>query len=130
MSTSLGQNSNDNLFQAVNLWLEYAQSSIKNLQTAEARSAVREIFERALTAVGLHVSDSGVIWDSYREFEVAILATLQAQNMESSEQTEDSNEIKEQKQRILKLFKRQLSVPLFGRISKKYFCVWQINGSK
>jgi hypothetical protein len=38
---------------------------------------VRSIFERALTAVGLHMTKGATVWEAYREFENAILATVQ-----------------------------------------------------
>lgn len=38
---------------------------------------VRSIFERALTAVGLHVTKGASIWEAYREFEIVILSTVQ-----------------------------------------------------
>ena len=37
----------------------------------------REVFERAVTACGLHVSQSGEIWNAYVEFEKAVLHSLQ-----------------------------------------------------
>lgn len=38
---------------------------------------VRSIFERALTAVGVHVTKGASIWEAYREFEIVILSTVQ-----------------------------------------------------
>lgn len=38
---------------------------------------MRSIFERALTAVGLHVTKGTALWEAYREFENAILETAQ-----------------------------------------------------
>ena len=38
---------------------------------------VRSIFERALTAVGLHMTKGATLWEAYREFENVILATVQ-----------------------------------------------------
>ena len=37
---------------------------------------VREVFDKALTACGLHVSKGENLWEAYREFENAILAGL------------------------------------------------------
>ena len=36
----------------------------------------RNLFERALTATGLHVVEGSKIWEAYREFEQAILLTI------------------------------------------------------
>ena len=33
---------------------------------------VRSLFERALTAAGLHISEGNKIWEAFREFEQAI----------------------------------------------------------
>lgn len=38
---------------------------------------VRSIFERAVTAVGLHMTQGQTLWEAYREFENAILSTVQ-----------------------------------------------------
>lgn len=38
---------------------------------------MRAIFERAMTAVGVHVTKGQVLWEAYREFENAIYSTLQ-----------------------------------------------------
>lgn len=38
---------------------------------------VRSIFERAVTAVGLHMTKGHAVWEAYREFENAILSTVQ-----------------------------------------------------
>lgn len=38
---------------------------------------VRSIFERAVTAVGLHMTKGQTVWEAYREFENAILSTVQ-----------------------------------------------------
>jgi hypothetical protein len=37
---------------------------------------VREVFDKALTACGLHVTKGDNLWEAYREFENAILAGL------------------------------------------------------
>uniref|UniRef100_A0A8C7GW86 Spliceosome associated factor 3, U4/U6 recycling protein n=1 Tax=Oncorhynchus kisutch TaxID=8019 RepID=A0A8C7GW86_ONCKI len=73
------------------IWLEYAQYSIGGMGLPGGMEKVRSIFERALTAVGLHMTKGATVWEAYREFENAILATLE---------------------RIHTLFRRQLSIPL------------------
>lgn len=59
------------------IWLEYAQYSIGGMGLPEGILKVRAIFERALTAVGLHVTKGQMVWEAYREFENVILSTLQ-----------------------------------------------------
>lgn len=59
------------------IWLEYAQYTIGGMGAAGGISRVRAIFERALTAVGLHMTKGAALWEAFREFEIAILSTLQ-----------------------------------------------------
>uniref|UniRef100_A0A8C7LB52 Spliceosome associated factor 3, U4/U6 recycling protein n=1 Tax=Oncorhynchus kisutch TaxID=8019 RepID=A0A8C7LB52_ONCKI len=73
------------------IWLEYAQYSIGGMGLPGGMEKVRSIFERALTAVGLHMTKGATLWEAYREFENVILATLE---------------------RIHTLFCRQLAIPL------------------
>ncbi|XP_072271437.1 squamous cell carcinoma antigen recognized by T-cells 3 [Pyxicephalus adspersus] len=93
------------------IWLEYAQYSIGGMGDEGGIAKVRSIFERALTAVGLHMTKGSAIWDAYREFENAILGTIQPMpgTIPSQEQQQMLND---QLERIHTLFKRQLGVPL------------------
>ncbi|XP_018416410.1 PREDICTED: squamous cell carcinoma antigen recognized by T-cells 3 isoform X2 [Nanorana parkeri] len=93
------------------IWLEYAQYSIGGMGDEGGIAKVRSIFERALTAVGLHMTKGSAIWDAFREFENAILGTIQPMPgaVPSSEQ---QKMLTEQLERIHTLFKRQLGVPL------------------
>lgn len=59
------------------IWLEFVQYSIGGMGAQGGIERVRSIFERALTAVGLHVTKGASIWEAYREFEIAILSTVQ-----------------------------------------------------
>ena len=38
---------------------------------------VRNTFEKAITHVGIHVARGALIWEAYREFEIALLAGMQ-----------------------------------------------------
>ncbi|XP_029367168.1 spliceosome associated factor 3, U4/U6 recycling protein isoform X1 [Echeneis naucrates] len=75
------------------IWLEYAQYSIGGMGSPGGIDKVRSIFERAVTAVGLHMTKGQTVWEAYREFENAILSTVQLE-------------------RIHTLFRRQLAIPL------------------
>uniref|UniRef100_A0A8C5UFE4 Spliceosome associated factor 3, U4/U6 recycling protein n=1 Tax=Malurus cyaneus samueli TaxID=2593467 RepID=A0A8C5UFE4_9PASS len=75
------------------IWLEYAQYSIGGIGQEGGIERVRSIFERALTAVGLHVTKGTALWEAYREFENAILETAQLEKIHT-------------------LFRRQLGIPL------------------
>uniref|UniRef100_A0A674BMS2 Spliceosome associated factor 3, U4/U6 recycling protein n=1 Tax=Salmo trutta TaxID=8032 RepID=A0A674BMS2_SALTR len=61
------------------IWLEYAQYSIGGMGLPGGMEKVRSIFERALTAVGLHMTKGATVWEAYREFENVILATMAAE---------------------------------------------------
>nr|XP_042708369.1 squamous cell carcinoma antigen recognized by T-cells 3 isoform X3 [Chrysemys picta bellii] len=93
------------------IWLEYAQYSIGGIGEEGGIEKVRSIFERALTAVGLHVTKGTAIWEAYREFENAILETVQpaAGSIPSPEQQQT---LCAQLEKIHTLFRRQLGLPL------------------
>ncbi|XP_026512686.1 squamous cell carcinoma antigen recognized by T-cells 3 [Terrapene carolina triunguis] len=93
------------------IWLEYAQYSIGGIGEEGGIEKVRSIFERALTAVGLHVTKGTAIWEAYREFENAILETVQpaAGSIPSPEQQQT---VCAQLEKIHTLFRRQLGLPL------------------
>lgn len=59
------------------VWLEYLHFSIGNMGTEKnAAENVRELFERALTAVGLHTMKGAIIWEAFREFETILLTLV------------------------------------------------------
>ncbi|CAM9963881.1 unnamed protein product, partial [Lampetra fluviatilis] len=93
------------------IWLEYAQYSIGGMGQAGGVERVRAVFERALTAVGLHVTKGSAVWDAYREFENAVLGMMQPVLgvVLSAVQQE---QLKAQTERLNTLFRRQLSLPL------------------
>ena len=64
-------------FSAVGVWFEYVQYSIGGMGQPGGMECVREVFELAITACGLHFTRGGTIWEAYREFENAILTGLQ-----------------------------------------------------
>ncbi|VFQ84839.1 unnamed protein product [Cuscuta campestris] len=93
---------------SVALWcdyLDYVQEHDPLVRSCsiDGISKARNLFERALTAAGLHVTEGGRIWELYREFEQAILFTFDETDLEVKEK---------QIQRVRNLFHRQLSVPL------------------
>jgi len=95
-------------YRSVDLWLEYCQYSLGNIGSEEGIRRARDIHERAVTACGLHVSQGALVWDSYRLFENALLSMISSTGSE-----ENSKAHAEQYQRVEKLFKRQLRIPLF-----------------
>uniref|UniRef100_A0A3Q2QRI7 Spliceosome associated factor 3, U4/U6 recycling protein n=1 Tax=Fundulus heteroclitus TaxID=8078 RepID=A0A3Q2QRI7_FUNHE len=93
------------------IWLEYAQYSIGGMGSPGGIDKVRSIFERAVTAVGLHMTKGQTLWEAYREFENAVLSTVQPPpgRIPSREEQELLNT---QLERIHTLFRRQLAIPL------------------
>ncbi|KAJ7967924.1 squamous cell carcinoma antigen recognized by T-cells 3-like [Quillaja saponaria] len=93
---------------SVSLWCDYItfvlefDPSIRELSPAGI-SIARDLFERALTAAGLHVAEGNKIWNTYREFEQAICLTIDETDIQAKER---------QIQRVRCIFHRQLSVPL------------------
>ncbi|KAG7256512.1 hypothetical protein CRUP_032263 [Coryphaenoides rupestris] len=104
------------------IWLEYAQYSIGGMGSAGGLDKVRAIFERALTAVGLHMTKGSAVWDAYREFENVMLSTVQppAGGVPSSEEQVKRNT---QLERIHTLFRRQLAVPFMDEPLLTSTCV-------
>lgn len=84
---------------SVDLWLEYVQYSIGNNDI----ETTRKVFENAVGEAGLHVSKGSLIWDAYRELELAHLSCVK--DVESAEW-------ETQAKRVAAIFKRQLSVTL------------------
>lgn len=64
-------------FAGPDIWLEYAQYSIGGMGSPGGIDKVRSIFERTVTAVGLHMTKGQTLWEAYREFENAVLSTVQ-----------------------------------------------------
>ncbi|KAM6943823.1 squamous cell carcinoma antigen recognized by T-cells 3 [Lycodopsis pacificus] len=93
------------------IWLEYAQYSIGGMGSPGGMDKVRSIFERAVTAVGLHVTKGQAVWEAYREFENAMQSTVQPPPGRILSR-EEQELLKAQIERIHTLFRRQLAVPL------------------
>ncbi|XP_006659057.1 squamous cell carcinoma antigen recognized by T-cells 3 [Oryza brachyantha] len=91
---------------SVRLWRDYLDFVEENDKSVSQCSPsgltkMRNLFEHAITAGGLHVTEGGKLWEAYREYEMAILTII-----------DDEEEKAKQVQRIRVLFHRQLSIPL------------------
>ncbi|RDD39002.1 Squamous cell carcinoma antigen recognized by T-cells 3 [Trichoplax sp. H2] len=93
---------------SVGLWQKYASYCIT--EKVGNHNDIRNIYERALTSVGLHLTKGCYIWDDYREYEINILNSM----TETDDLTSIAKELLDQKDRITTLYKRQLAVPLLG----------------
>uniref|UniRef100_A0A3B4B197 RRM domain-containing protein n=1 Tax=Periophthalmus magnuspinnatus TaxID=409849 RepID=A0A3B4B197_9GOBI len=105
------------------IWLEYAQYSIGGMALPGGIDKVRAVFERGLTAVGLHVTKGQMVWEAYREFENVILTTVQPPpgKIPSHQEQELLNA---QLERIHTLFRRQLAVPLMMEATYAEYEEW------
>ncbi len=74
----------------------------------EALKKIRAVMEEAIRHGGLHVVKGALLWDSYRDFEMAIYQTTKG-----GSETENTS----QAQKITHLFNRQLSVPLLDMVN-------------
>ncbi|XP_026677087.1 squamous cell carcinoma antigen recognized by T-cells 3-like [Diaphorina citri] len=92
--------------EAVDIWQEYGQFSIGCMES-HGVDWVRNVLERGLSHGGIHAASGVILWETYREFENCMLASLQASNPDPS-----SEPVLEQQKRVGSLFKRQLSCPL------------------
>ena len=69
------------LLQSVSLWCDYLtfvqeyDPMVRDCLPAGISKA-RNLFERAFTAAGLHVTEGTKLWEAYRTFEQAILLTI------------------------------------------------------
>eukprot|EP00794_Sanderia_malayensis_P014299 gene14299-15787_t len=96
-------------YTSVRIWLQYCQFVLDGIQSSTGLEDVRDIYERAITSVGLHLTEGCSLWDSYREFEMALLESLQAGNQDT-----DVQKIEAQMNKVEALYRRQLAVPLLG----------------
>lgn len=98
-----------NEYLSVPLWCDYLNFVQERDQLVaqcepDGIQKMRNLYERALAAAGLHVVHGGKIWEAYREYEQAIFLTM--------EDDGDNEEKSKQLNRIRSLFHRQLSIPL------------------
>uniref|UniRef100_A0A8C5EET0 Spliceosome associated factor 3, U4/U6 recycling protein n=1 Tax=Gouania willdenowi TaxID=441366 RepID=A0A8C5EET0_GOUWI len=92
------------------IWQEYAVYSIGGMGSPGGIDKARAIFERSVTAVGLHMTKGWTVWDAYRVFENNILSSVQVCCRIPSHQEQEM--LNAQLERIHTLFRRQLAVPL------------------
>ena len=73
---------------------------------------IRIICEKAISFAGYHVTQGYLLWEAYREFEMALLNGYQQSCAGSVQTVEQTKMINDQLERIYRLFKSQLSVCL------------------
>ena len=87
-------------YTSVELWLEFCQFSLAQLGAEGGLQKIRGVFEEAVVNVGVHVAKGSLIWETYREFENALLM--------ATPKNQDQMNI------VDKIFRRQLVVPLLN----------------
>lgn len=92
------------MFSGIDIWVEYIQFSLAGMGVAgaEGLKKIRSVMEEAIRHGGLHVVKGALLWDSYRDFEMAMYQTTTDKAAQS--------------QLITQLFQRQLSVPLLDMV--------------
>lgn len=93
---------------SVPLWCDYLNfvqhhHPLVRQASPAAISTIRDLYERAVPAAGLHLTQGATIWDTYINFEQTILNAIQDSHTEQKEK---------QAQRVRSIFHRQLSIPL------------------
>lgn len=78
----------------------------------EGLKKIRIVMEEAIRHGGLHMVKGALLWDSYRDFEMAIYQTSKGGV---------AVETMSQSQHITQLFNRQLSVPLLDMVGFSIF---------
>ncbi|XP_042509055.1 squamous cell carcinoma antigen recognized by T-cells 3 isoform X2 [Macadamia integrifolia] len=108
---------------SVSLWCDYITYVQEHDPSVQEYSPagilkMRNLFERALTAAGLHVVEGNKIWEAYRKFEQAIFHTIDDSDREEKEK---------QVNRIRSIFHRQLSLPLADlRSTLTAYKAWEV----
>lgn len=92
----------------IDIWIEYIQFSLTGIDMSgsEGFKNIRKVMEEAIRHGGLHFAKGALLWDSYRDFEMALYQTTKGNQTENSSQA----------QIITQLFNRQLSVPLLDMV--------------
>eukprot|EP00123_Amoebidium_parasiticum_P017282 comp23784_c0_seq1/m.41268 comp23784_c0_seq1/g.41268 ORF comp23784_c0_seq1/g.41268 comp23784_c0_seq1/m.41268 type:complete len:885 (-) comp23784_c0_seq1:484-3138(-) len=100
---------------SVKVWVGYCKLLDSKVDTEgaevdkEAVARARQLYERALSAAGLHYTEGASLWEAYRAFEQRLLD--HAEEQEEDMDGPDSAPVTAAKKRIVALFKRQLAVP-------------------
>ena len=77
----------------------------------EKMKNIRSVMEEAVCNGGLHVEKGALLWDTYRDFELALFQSTKGTN---------EAEHSAQAQHITQLFQRQLSIPLLNMVNNRF----------
>mgnify|MGYP001033361197 FL=1 len=101
-----------NDYLSVSIWLEYIQYRIPFCSSENSIDELRNLFERALSSCGVHLTDGSRLWTPFIEAENAILDGIISMYNENNTNEQLKDKILERVDFILQLYRRELSVPL------------------
>ena len=106
-----------NDYLSIMLWIEYVQYRIPYYVSLNSIDDLRNLFELGLSSCAVHFTDGSLLWAAYIETEKAILDGI----LLNVNQNNDLKEkIIQHVDYLLKLYHRQLSIPLRGMKSVYY----------
>jgi len=101
-----------NDYLSVMIWIEYVQYRIPYYVSLNSIDEFRNLFERALSSCGVHLTDGYLLWAAYIEIEKAILDGIILNYNQNNTNNDLKEKILQQVNHILTLYRRQLSIPL------------------
>eukprot|EP01102_Stenamoeba_stenopodia_P004257 TRINITY_DN14587_c0_g1_i1.p1 TRINITY_DN14587_c0_g1~~TRINITY_DN14587_c0_g1_i1.p1 ORF type:complete len:1011 (-),score=277.45 TRINITY_DN14587_c0_g1_i1:51-3083(-) len=115
---------------SVKIWLQYGHvvetmfyKSIDEEEEETTADQVRSMWENAISAVGSHVAEGDQIWKAFRSFETRMLEELEAMG---AIQPAAEKIVTQQRERVRKLYRRQLAIPLIGmEATYKEYIDWE-----
>ena len=100
-----------NDYLSVMIWIEYIQYRMSIDLSLNAIEELRNLFERALSHCANHLPDGGLLWAAYVEVEQAKFMAL-INNLNRNPNDDSKEKVLQEIEYILKLYQRQLSIPL------------------
>ncbi|CAF1247873.1 unnamed protein product [Adineta ricciae] len=103
-----------NDYLSIMIWIEYVQYRLPYYMSMNSIENFRNLFERGLSACGVHLPAGGLFWAAYIETEKAILDGLRMNYEQNSENSDLKEKLLQHVDYVLTLYRRQLAVPLRG----------------
>ena len=98
---------------SVMIWIEYIEYRIPYYVSMNSIDELRNLFERGLSSsCGIHLTDGHLLWAAYIETEKAILDGIILNYNQNKTNIDLKDKILQHVDYILKLYRRQLSIPL------------------
>ena len=103
-----------NDYLSVMIWIEYVQYRIPYYVSLNSIDELRNLFEHGLSSCGVHLTDGSLLWAAYIETEKAILDGILLNYNQNNQNNDLKEKLHQHVDYILKLYHRQLSIPLRG----------------